>query len=384
MTTVEQVNVFQFEAMIGSRNIYKNEHIPTGTDVSPLPFIEEEEPVVTEEPVATEEPSAVVIDIKPRSRKMSYGIKQLDSSQDSVFTGSYIPTAEDAPFYEAFDWGIVADGHGKTFSLGGRREPFMGFKEAFDALDHEEIVFSEDPIAYIQEMIPFHLYPANVGATFLMFKAFKNRIEMFSVGDSSARVFVNKKLVYKNELHKIDSEKEVKRLFDQKIKYTFHSGISPRILDESHLIMERSNTVTFYRGISNFGLSLTQSIGHHNMTGFDPERKTIEFNDEDEVQIVIGSDGVFDVVCNEIDNPFLANVEEAEELVDFAEARWKQQWLNSITQEARNNYMKNLRDRKKMESLVEFKGADGKVYYEYESTVFPEYDDISCVVWTQR
>jgi len=251
-------------------------------------------------------------------------------------------------------------------------------------LDHKQIVLSEDPVAYIQEMIPFHLYPANVGATFLMFKAFKNRIEIFSVGDSSARVFVNKNLVYVNELHKIGSEKEVTRLADQNIKYTYHPGISPRILDETHLIMESSNTVTFYKGITNIGLSLTQSIGHHGITGFDPERKTIEFEDEDEVQIVIASDGVFDVVCDEIDGPFLANAERAEELVDFAEARWKQQWWNSITQEARNTYMKNIRNKNKMESLTEFQGADGKIYYEYDSTIFPDYDDISCVVWSQR
>jgi serine/threonine protein phosphatase PrpC len=376
MTTIEQFNAFDFEAMLKSR-IDKNESIYSVTvDVNPT-IMEEEDNLVSEEP-------SVVIDIKPRSRKMSYGIKQLDSSQDSVFTGSYIPTEKEADDYEAFDWGIIADGHGKAFSLSGRCEPFMGFKEAFDVLDHEVIALSKDPVAYIQHMIPFHLYPENVGATFLMFKAFKNRIEIFSIGDSSARVFVNKELVYSNELHKIGTEKEVKRLVDENIKYTIHNGISPRIIDDSHLIMETSNTVTFYSGASNFGLSLTQSIGHHSITGFAPERKTIKFDDEDEVQIVIGSDGVFDVICNEIDGPFLAKVEEATELVDFAEARWKQQWWNSITQEARNKYMKNPKNREKMEGLIEFRGADDKIYYEYESTIFPDYDDISCVVWSQR
>lgn len=365
----EQLNVFNFEATLESRT---DADIPTAA-VAPLDIAI---PSLIEE--GSEEP--LIIDIKPRSRKISYGIKQLDSFQDSVFTGtSYIATEEAD---ESFDWGIIADGHGKAFTLGGKREPFMGFKEAFDALDHEKIALSEDPVAYIQQMIPFHLYPENVGATFLMFKAFKNRIEIYSIGDSSARVFVNKELVYSNELHKIGSEKEVKRLTD--IKYTIHNGISPRIIDENHLIMETSNTVTFYSETSNFGLSLTQSIGHHSITGFEPERKTIEFEDEDEIQIIIGSDGVFDVVCNEIDGPFLANVETAEELVDFAEARWKQQWWNSITQDARNIYMKNPKNRAMMETLVEFQGADGKIYYEYDSTAFPEYDDISCVVWSQR
>jgi serine/threonine protein phosphatase PrpC len=423
MTTIEQLNVFDFEAIVDPHNIHKNESVsataattaadvlipiigeepptvieesPTVIEESPAvieeppavieesPAVIEEPPAVIEEPPAVIEESPAVIDIKPRSRKMTYSIKQLDSCQDSVFTGYYIPSAEEIPFYEPFDWGIIADGHGKAFTLSGRREPFMGFKKAFDALDHEKIVFSEDPVAYIQQMIPFHLYPANVGATFLMFKAFKNRIEIYSIGDSSARVFVNKELVYANELHTIGSEKEVKRLAERNIKYNIVPNKSPRILDETHLIMEDSDTVTFYNRNYNFGLSLTQSIGHHSMTGFDPERKTIEFDDEAEVQIVIASDGVFDVVCNEMDGPFLANVEEADELVDFAEARWKQQWWNSITQERRNAYMKNPKNREKIGTLVEFQGADGKVYYEYESTTFPDYDDISCVVWTQR
>jgi len=347
MTTIEEFNVFDFESKAILENIKISEH---------------------------------VIDIPPRTRKMSHAISQLDSCQDSVFTGSY----ENAQ--ESFDWGIISDGHGKLYSPYEHiRVPFMAFKEAFDALDHIAIVLSEDPVAYIHKMIPFELYPVNVGATLLMFKAFKNRVDIFSVGDSSARVFINKELVYMNELHKIKSDKEVKRLSEQKIHYTVNLDKCHRILDENHLIMEPSSTVTFHndKGLD-FGLSLTQSIGHHGITGFDPERKTIEFSCDDEVQIIIGSDGLFDVVCHEIDGLFLAQVEEADALVKFADSRWKQEWLNTITEQSRKFYMSLNGYMEQMTTLKNVEMPDGKIYYEYERTTFPEYDDISCVVWSQR
>ena len=346
MTTIEQLNLFDYEAKALSK-------------------IE----------------TPVIIDIKPRMRNMSNAIKQLDSGQDSVFTGSY--SAPDPK--ESFDWAIISDGHGKTFSYkDGKRVPYMIFNQAFEALDHLEIALSDDPVAYIQKMIPPTLYPPNIGATFLMLKVFQNRAEIFSIGDSSARVYINKTLVYKNELHKITSDKEIVRLAKQNIPYEINKGDAPRILDGNHLIMESSDTVTFYKGDTEYGLSLTQSIGHHGMTGFEPERKTIEFGDEDEVQIIIGSDGLFDIVCDKIDGPFLADVEHANNLIEFAEKRWLQKWILCITPVSRDSYMKYKSYREEMSGLKLVDMPDGNSYYEYEETGFPLLDDISCVVWSQR
>jgi serine/threonine protein phosphatase PrpC len=327
--------------------------------------------------------------IKPRVRKMTSDIRQLDSAQDSVFTGRYEAMNETD---ESFDWCIITDGHGKSYypdltsmrdkNPTKKREPCMMFKMAFDSLDHQELVMSADPIKYIHEKIPDDTYHVNIGATFLMSKIYANRAEFLSVGDSGIRVYKNKTLVYKNELHKISSEKERNRIREQKIRHIVEDGKCPRIINETHLIMDDSKVVYFIE--DDYSLSLTQSIGHHGKTGFDPELKTVEFEDEDEIQIILGSDGIFDMVCQETDNEFLSSVESAEELATFAENRWRQDWTLCITAEEWKKYMKYKDFQKTMADLKNWQTPNGEEYYEYEITKFPIFDDISCVVWSQK
>jgi serine/threonine protein phosphatase PrpC len=352
MTTIENLNVFDFEAMaiLEAKELERDCNSPHH-----------------------------IIDIK-KIRQMTSDIKQLDSCQDSVFTGSIV--LEDST---RIDWGIITDGHGSTIALDNdkmtyERKPYLKFKQAFDALDHAAIILSDDPVTLIHQLIPDNLYPVNVGATLIMFKVVDNRVEFFSIGDSSIRMYVNGSLVYKNELHKISSEKERLRLKTQNIPYHINKDKAPLILDEDHMIMEDADRISF----ATFALSLSQSIGHHSKTGFEPEKKTIEFESEDVIQIVLSSDGVSDMICDQVDDPFLSTVDTAAEVVEFAEKRWKKDWFNCITDKSRDTYMKHKKYREEMENLKRADMPDGKTYYEYEKTKFPQYDDISCIVWSQR
>jgi len=55
---------------------------------------------------------------------------------------------------------------------------------------------------------------------------------------------------------------------------------------------------------------------------------TLYFPVESSLQIVIASDGVFDVMNHEVEEDYnvLCNSQTADEVVDFAVARWKQDW----------------------------------------------------------
>ena len=69
---------------------------------------------------------------------------------------------------------------------------------------------------------------------------------------------------------------------------------------------------------------MTRSLGH-NFTDIEPQKHFIECSTDDEVKVIIISDGIGDMLCMDSDIEIL-NKYSAEELVNFAEARWKQEW----------------------------------------------------------
>jgi len=315
------------------------------------------------------------LEIPAKKRAMSCAIKQLDSKQDSVITGRYEGEGEH------FDWMVVADGHG-SYYMGGKRIPFYNFQDEFNALNHEELVLSENPIDYIHSIITDDKYPANVGATLIIVKIFDTRITTYSIGDSSIRIYLNGELSYKNIGHKISNPSEVVRLNRDNIKYTKVSGYAPAILSETHLSMNFSPIVRFTGNGESIGLSLTQSIGHHQITGFEPECYTLSFSEMDVVQVVAGSDGVFDMVNDIVDGPFLSTAT-ALEIADFAENRWKQDWMQCIRADLYTKYPSSYPTVD--DSTPKLMMTDGVEYMLIQNvTTFPDYDDISCAVWSYK
>jgi len=107
--------------------------------------------------------------------------------------------------------------------------------------------------------------------------------------------------------------------------------------------------------VPTFNLSLTQSLGHHNFTGFLPEVVTVPFLPMDEVQIVIASDGLFDIIKDDDSSDLLLlATASATEIAEFAEKRWKQEW----------KYIPDIANPE-----------------EFSYTHFPGFDDVSVGVW---
>jgi serine/threonine protein phosphatase PrpC len=345
------------------------------------------EPIVFAFPIQEEEQ----VDSVSKKCCMTSSIKQLDSKQDSVFTGRV-----ESEIYGSFDWIVLSDGHGSVNGV-----PSYHFKNQFDALNFDELVCCVDPIHYIHCRIPDSSYSVNLGATLIIVKIFDlsgsegrvgrvgrvgKRVESFSVGDSGLRIYKNGELVYKNAGHKISNAMEIDRLNRQGKKYYVCSSSIPIILGDHHLTMDTSvKTVRFFDKYREFGLSLTQSIGHHCVTGFEPEVAMIEFDGLDTMQVVVGSDGVFDMVCDNIDDVLLSELN-ASDIVDFAERRWKQEWMQCISYEEWSKFDLHPSPKVKAQAANMKKllfGSETK-YFEYGVTCFPSYDDISCAVWSQK
>ena len=299
-------------------------------------------------------------------RSMTSDIAQLDAQQDSVYTGTHIATQQ--PFDESFpdridcenfDWMILADGHGSEFCfLTGKRSPSMVYKQLFDALDMDKVACSNDPATYIREQIPDSKYKVNLGATFILVKIFADRVEFYSIGDSQCRMYKNGEFVYKNELHKPENPKEMERLKD--VSYSLIKDFAPAIISATQLEMVLSSRIQFIANDVN--LALSQSIGHHHVTGIFADRATVPIDSNDIIQIVIGSDGVFDVLNDlaiEEDSNIL-RTGNATEILKYSENRWKQPWIQ----------MRRVQQ-------GEYAVHDAK-------TGFNTYDDISVAVWSQH
>ena len=70
----------------------------------------------------------------------------------------------------------------------------------------------------------------------------------------------------------------------------------------------------------------TQSLGHRGITGLQPAVQQIDFGPNDEIKIIIGSDGFWDMIHSTDDNEMLISCNSSEELCKLAEHRWKQEW----------------------------------------------------------
>ena len=257
--------------------------------------------------------------IKPLPGLLDSCVKGLGKNQDIVRTGKK---------GEEYFWIVCCDGHGDN-----------SFVDILKSIDWREIM--ESPHSYINMQLKLERYKYNVrsGSTLCMVKIFVDRIECVSIGDSRILIYKNSELEYTNTPHTYANVNECDRLrsYSTRVKYEMFPGIRT----DTIMRQKKLSYVTFLS--SNVMLSMTQSIGHLNITGFRPEIQTVYFNpDMDDIRVIVGTDGFFDMcLVTELANTTALTLEESEakekdvqdllrmnseELASKAEARWKQEW----------------------------------------------------------
>jgi serine/threonine protein phosphatase PrpC len=191
------------------------------------------------------------------------------------------------------------------------------------------------------------------GSTLSFAKIYRNiitkkvKIDVEWLGDSPIFVFINDNLVFQSEIHNACNDSETNFLLEKgMIKKVQLSKNGFCVLSEDTIEKCPAKYIVFNSGET---LAVTRSLGHNRATCIELQKHTIECSTDDEVRVVIVSDGVSDVINLNIDLEKIKTYS-AEEIVDLAEKRWKQQW-------------------------------------NYQSTKirFPTYgyDDCSCAIWCQ-
>ena len=254
---------------------------------------------------------------------------QMDKRQDIGVHGLY-----DKGYYIG-----AFDGHGTNACVNVLR-----------TLDYAEV--AKDPLQIIYALNNTSYYNSGSTMNFTTIQIEdKIIVTNYNAGDSECLIFVNGKLVFESVSHTLSRPGERARLAPLLSEIRpITPAWAPIPTTATRMTVHRSDISNFKTGES---IVPTMALGHNNMTNFEPDVHTLRFEKTDHVRIVSGSDGFWGMIVKKLDEDFLKNAK-LEELVAFAEKRWKQEW----------------------EYVADIKKPDS-----FEVTSFPGYDDITVCLW---
>jgi serine/threonine protein phosphatase PrpC len=245
-------------------------------------------------------------------------VRGLKSDQDFAFCGRM--PAEDSETNEAYDWFYGGDGHGRNALV-----------DLLRSLDPHTVIAKRDSLRYIQDQIePQKAYHQSSGSTYYEARVFGDRVEVTLSGDSQIAIMIDGKIEYISTPHNMRNPLEQERLahrMQMHDVWVTASGNVGKILASDKMTLRESEYVHFANGDK---IAMSQSLGHQNITGLMPEKFTLSLQPGQVVCVVGGSDGLWDMInlageSAESDIAFLAS-HSAAEIVDWIEARWKQEW----------------------------------------------------------
>jgi serine/threonine protein phosphatase PrpC len=238
-------------------------------------------------------------------------LNQLSKKQDYIITEQAI----DKETGELFNWCAVFDGHGSHDCINFIRNIPMQIMTDF--------IVSEHPIENLAKYINDNLkLQVSSGSTMCLIKIYQNRIVCINCGDSQAAVYKNGKLEFITEEHSFKNEKEKIRLSNN-VTYIPSSDIA--IIDETTLISCYSEYIEWNEYYTK--LACSQSLGHNGVTGCVPDTVVIPITAGDRFKVIIGSDGLWDMVIKENEKDMLQLWGmDADAIMKQTTDRWLQPW----------------------------------------------------------
>lgn len=242
----------------------------------------------------------------------SQSMKQLSKGQDQTYIGEFI----DLNTNEKVDYAINIDGHGMDQCI-----------EKLRKTDLVPFLQMEYPVEEIQKyLIKEKAVPPYVssGAVISIALVYPTRIVLLNCGDSQTILFEDGKKIYMNQPHDLDREGELEKVKNHGTFYdTTHSN-NIKVLGSDKIIPIVSKYVRYRTGNL---LAPTRSIGHNGIVLCEAERFEYSMDSGKNYRIVIGSDGVFDmIVMDEVDDVNILLTKTAEEIVQKLTDRWLQLW----------------------------------------------------------
>lgn len=224
---------------------------------------------------------------------------QSNTAQDMVRTGD--------------DWMVVCDGHG-----GGKVVNLLR------VLNWDVVVRHDDPSEFLNETVHTLGDTVGDGATFSMVRTTDDGIDCTWMGDSQIRLYADETEVWRSGNHNHENPDEVDRHLNRGGETS--NSWTVKVLDKDTVTMEPSYYFEFDRQER---LAMTRALGHNDLYMPQVERQFIAFSEfpgAKHWKVVVGTDGVWDMIC-EADDALLGSPEaDAKTLGDLAVSRWNQRW----------------------------------------------------------
>lgn len=266
---------------------------------------------------------------------------QLGKQQDHAVSGVY---------KDGYYIGVM-DGHGNDTCVDILRNIF-----------YDTIAEADDSAFKIFQTIQYYNIKQDLygsGSTFNFTKICVTdelTITNYNIGDSETVVFINGDVIFRSQVHSIENKNErirVKSYLEERGGITI--GWAPLPISENRITNTRSDVCNFKTGES---IVPTQSLGHNNMTGYSPDVYSFTCKLTDHVRIVSGSDGFWNMIIKNNENDMdKVKTMKLDELLAFAEMRWKKEWEFASNPKTPDNII---------------------------ITSFPDYDDISVAIWDNK
>ena len=272
-------------------------------------------------------------------------IHPLGKGQDHGLFGDHVQDGGEG----RCEWLVGLDGHGSNIVIDFLRQK----------VDWPAIMKQPDSFSSVVDTI--RASPMNTrltGSTYAEAKIMVDQglIHTCTVGDSELFVYKNGELVYRSCPHNKTNPDEMARLkqrIDSRLITVKDDPNIPVILSPTLLGAQAKAVFAYENGDR---LNMTQSLGHNGVTGYAPCRHTIAFQPEDDVVVIIGSDGLTEMLLeDEIARLYTWS---AKELADLAAARWQQEWT--------------------------WKGWNKKDPELSTVTQFSDFDDVLAMKWTNK
>ena len=244
-----------------------------------------------------------------RHYTMSQHEIQVDSKQDMVRQGV---DAAGRP------WTVVCDGHGKGKVI-----------ECLRGADWEELLTTEEPIASARILVDSLGEGATFrdGSTVSLVKVTDTGINCSWLGDSEIRIYKDGQEMWRSPRHGHGNEEELAS--GHVTKLTRSPTWAIKVVNDKTITMEQG--LYFHYGYepttkAEEKLAMTRALGHNGLTNPTPQKAIIPINEAGAWKVVVGSDGVWDMI-HDGDDAFLGSPEsDAQTIAEFVQARWNQEW----------------------------------------------------------
>ena len=218
---------------------------------------------------------------------------------------------------------IVFDGHGDS--------RVINFIRSIPNKEMNNLISGVNPVETLGNYINNNIsYNKNIlsGSTICLVKIYSNQIECINCGDSQVAVYKNGLLEYMNKEHNYSNEKERERL-EKFVSFTPSSNI--KMVEHDKLVSVYSEYIEWESPETEPKLILacSQSLGHNGMTGYDPERVVIPITIGDRYKVIIGSDGLWEMILHDdVDNKDMKELytKNVDEIMSQTTNRWLQEW----------------------------------------------------------